>query len=135
MIPDWIELRTLGDERGSLAVIEAGKQVPFAIRRVYYIFGTKPEVTRGMHAHHRTRQAAFAVRGKCAMLLDDGATRISLTLEDPAKGVMLEPMVWHEMSEFSPDCVLLVLADAEYDESDYIRNYGDFTNHVHSSQS
>ena len=60
------------------------------------------------------------------MVLDDGSRRISMCLDDPATGLLIEPMVWHEMSDFSPDCVLLVLADAPYDEADYIRDHADF---------
>ena len=121
-----LALTVHGDERGSLVAIEPGGDAPFAIARVYYLFGTAPGVTRGLHAHRRLRQLAVAVRGSCTMLLDDGASRTTLCLDDPAVGLLLEPMVWHEMSEFSPDCVLMVVADAPYDEADYIRGRDEF---------
>ena len=121
-----LPLTIKGDDRGSLIVIEQGQQVPFEIARVYYLCGTLPGVTRGLHAHRRLTQMAVAVAGSCTMLLDDGTERVSLVLDDPASGLLLAANVWHEMSDFSPDCVLMVLADAPYDESDYIRDYDAF---------
>ena len=121
-----VPLTARGDERGSLIAIEESRDVPFAIARVYYLFGTREEVTRGLHAHRSLRQFAVAVRGSCTMLLDDGNLRGTLRLDDPTVGLMLPPMVWHEMSDFSDDCVLMVLADAPYDEADYIRDYDRF---------
>ena len=121
-----IDLTVRGDERGSLVAIEQLRQVPFEIARAYYIFGTLPGVVRGLHAHRRLSQFAISVCGSCEMLLDDGQNRTSIMLDDPAKGLLLPPMVWHEMSEFSPDCVLLVLAASYYDEADYIRSYEQF---------
>ena len=121
-----IPLTQRGDERGSLVAIESGRDVPFAIARVYYIFGTSLGVDRGRHAHHNLRQLAIAVAGSCTMLLDDGKQRISVRLDDPAVGLTMGPMIWREMSDFSTDCVLMVLADAVYDEADYIRDYDAF---------
>ncbi len=121
-----VPLTVHGDERGSLVAIEPGSGVPFAIARVYYLYGTAPGVTRGLHAHHRLRQMAVAVRGSCRMLLDDGSARATISLDDPAVGLLLGPMIWREMSDFSPDCVLMVVADAPYDEADYIRDYDEF---------
>lgn len=119
-------LAVRGDARGSLVAIEGLSDVPFAIARVYYVFGTTSGVDRGLHAHRRARQFAVAVRGSCTMLFDDGRRREQFRLDDPASGLMIEPMMWHEMSDFSPDCVLLVLADGPYDEADYIRDYDQF---------
>ena len=121
-----IPLSVRGDERGRLVAIEAASDVPFAIARVYYVYATTPGTTRGLHAHRALHQVAVAVAGSCTMLLDDGAQRVSVRLDDPAVGLTLPPMVWHEMSDFSADCVLMVLADAAYDEADYIRDYGEF---------
>ena len=121
-----IPLAVKGDERGSLIAVEQQDDVPFAIARVYYLFGTRQGVTRGLHAHRRLRQVAIPVAGSCSMLLDDGSSRVTITLDDPATGLLLPPMVWHEMSDFSDDCVLMVIADAPYDETDYIRDYPQF---------
>ncbi|RST31376.1 WxcM-like domain-containing protein [Sphingomonas ginkgonis] len=119
-------LPVYGDERGQLAVIEGEALIGFPVRRVYYLFGTVGAVSRGFHAHHRLQQLAIAVRGSCRMLLDDGRERTSIWLDDPGSALRLPPMIWHEMHDFSDDCVLLVLADYEYDERDYIRDYAEF---------
>lgn len=121
-----IPLDVRGDERGRLVAIEGASDVPFAIARVYYVYSTSPGVTRGLHAHRALNQFAVAVAGSCSMLLDDGVHRVSVPLDDPETGLTLPPMVWHEMGDFSPDCVLMVLADAPYDEADYIRDYDEF---------
>ena len=121
-----VSLSVRGDERGSLVAIEESREVPFAIARVYHLLGTREGVTRGLHAHRRLRQFAVAVRGSCTILLDDGARRETLQFDDPSVGLILPPMVWHEMSDFSDDCALRVLADAPYDEADYIRDYDRF---------
>ena len=121
-----IPLAVRGDARGSLVAIENHYDIRFAIARVYYVYATKPGVTRGLHAHRALHQLAVAVSGSCTMLLDDGARRMTVRLDDPAVGLTLPPMVWHKMSDFSADCVLMVLADAAYDEADYIRDYDDF---------
>ena len=121
-----IPLAVRGDERGRLVAIEQMSDVPFTIARVYYVYATVTGVTRGLHAHRALHQLAVAVAGSCTMLLDDGARRMTVRLDDPAAGLTLPPMVWHEMSDFSADCVLMVLADAAYDETDYIRDYGEF---------
>lgn len=126
----WLDLQIHGDERGALVAIETGKQIPFAIKRVYYIFGTKEGVVRGLHAHKKLRQMTFAVQGACDMLLDNGRERIKVHLNNPSKGLRVEPMIWHEMSNFTPDCVLVVVADELYDPNDYIRSYDDFLNEI-----
>jgi dTDP-4-dehydrorhamnose 3,5-epimerase len=121
-----IPLAIKGDERGSLIAIEQCREVPFEMARVYYLFGTGPDVTRGLHAHRQLQQLAIAVAGSCTMLLDDGTTRTVIRLDDPSVGLLIRPMIWREMSDFTPDCVLLVVADAPYDEADYIRDYDEF---------
>lgn len=123
----WIHFPPLGDERGSLVALESRKTVPFAVQRVYYLFGTKLGVSRGFHAHRNLRQVAVCVTGHCRMILDDGMKREEAWLDSPTEGLMIGDMIWHEMHDFSPDCVLLVLASEHYDESDYIRNYDDFS--------
>lgn len=121
-----IDFPPLGDDRGSLVALEANKTIPFEIKRVYYIFGTKPGVARGFHAHKDLKQVAVCVTGSCRMLLDDGRHKEEVLLDSPTKGVLIEELVWREMHEFTPDCVLLVLASEHYDEADYIRDYSVF---------
>ena len=122
----WIDFPALGDERGSLVALEAEKSVPFVIKRVYYIFGTKAGVSRGFHAHKKLQQVAICITGSCRMILDDGQQRSEVLLNSPNKGLVIGDLVWREMHDFSKDCVLLVLASEHYDESDYIRDYNDF---------
>lgn len=121
-----IPLQPHGDDRGSLVALEEGKNIPFEIKRVYYMFKTKENVRRGLHAHRKLKQVAIAVRGSCRFLLDDGEERIELLLDNPAQGLIIESFMWREMYDFSEDCVLMVLADQLYDESDYIRDYSKF---------
>lgn len=124
-----LPLQTHGDDRGSLIALEEGVNIPFAIKRVYYLFNTSKDVRRGFHAHKDLNQVVIAVRGSCRFLLDDGKERISLFLDDPTQGLLIESCIWREMYDFSEDCVLMVLANHLYDESDYIRNYDVFLNH------
>lgn len=126
----WVNLPPLGDERGSLVALEAGKSVPFEIKRVYYLFATKNGVSRGFHAHKKLQQMAVCVAGKCRMVLDDGHTREEAWLDSPTKGLLVNDLVWHEMHDFSSDCVMLVLASEHYDESDYLRNYAEFLEEI-----
>lgn len=127
---NWINFPSLGDDRGSLVALETSKQIPFDIKRVYYIFGTKTGVARGFHAHKALKQVAICVSGKCKMILDNGHTKEEAWLDSPNKGLLIEDLVWREMHNFSEDCVLLVLASEHYDESDYIRNYDEFLKQV-----
>ncbi len=129
-----IQLEVKGDDRGSLIALESSIGIPFAIERVYYVFATKHGVSRGFHAHLRLRQWAVCVSGECTMLLDDGTVRTNIKLDRPDLALEIGPMVWHEMHDFSPDCVLVVLADATFDESDYIRNYDAFQSAVEAQR-
>lgn len=129
-----INFPSLGDERGALVALESNQNIPFDIKRVYYIFGTQQGVSRGFHAHKQLKQVAVCITGKCRMLLDDGKTKESVWLDSATKGILIEDMVWHEMHDFSDDCVLLVLASDHYDESDYIRNYDEFIKMVGEKQ-
>ncbi|MEB5924037.1 sugar 3,4-ketoisomerase [Franconibacter daqui] len=119
-----------GDERGALVVLEEQKSVPFNVKRIYYMFDTKKDVRRGFHAHKKLRQLAIPVQGHCKFLLDDGKESIEILVDNPTQGLMIEPMIWHEMFDYSENCVLMVLADDYYDESDYIRNYEEFKQRV-----
>ncbi len=121
-----IEFIPKGDERGWLVALEASPEVPFPIRRVYYIFGTDPGFRRGRHAHRNLRQLAVCVAGSCRFVVDDGSTRSDYHLNRNTLGLLLEPMTWREMYDFSPDCVLMVLASERYDPSDYIFEYPQF---------
>ena len=121
-----IQLQSHGDDRGSLVSLEEQKNIPFPIKRVYYMFDTKDKVRRGFHAHKKLKQLAIVLKGSCRFLLDDGKEKIEMLLDNPAQGLYIESFVWREMFDFSEDCVLVVLADAFYDEEDYVRNYEEF---------
>ena len=115
-----------GDERGQLIAIEAQKDLPFEIKRVYYIYDTLPGVRRGFHAHRCLEQILLCVHGSCRIHLDNGRDTAEVLLDQPGKGLYIANDMWREMYDFSPDAVLLVLASEYYDEADYIRNYDDF---------
>ena len=121
-----VSFKPLGDERGSLVALEGNKNVPFDIKRVYYLFATKEGVVRGFHAHKNLKQVAVCVTGSCRFVLDDGSRKEDIILDSPTVGLIIEEMVWREMHDFSDDCVLLVLASESYDEDDYIRCYQEF---------
>ena len=123
---ELISFITKGDHRGSLIALEDGINVPFDIKRCYYIYSTQQGVRRGFHAHKQLQQMVICVAGSCRFFLDDGQTTKELLLDTPDKGLLLKGLIWREMYDFSDDCVLVVLADQIYDESDYIRNYHDF---------
>lgn len=124
-----LSLQIHGDERGSLIALEQSKNIPFCIKRIYYIFDTKPGVSRGFHAHINLKQLVIAVKGSCRFVLDDGVERVDVILDRPTQGLLISACVWREMHDFSKDCVLMVLADDYYKESDYVRDYGVFLNH------
>ena len=117
-----------GDERGKLIPLEAlSEQVPFEIKRTYFIFDTTPGTVRGKHAHRALRQVLICVSGACTIVCEqpDG-TRTEHRLDWPTKGLLIEGCVWREMMDFSKDAVLLVLASEHYDPSDYIRDRAEF---------
>lgn len=126
--------KLFGDERGSLVSIEENADIPFAIKRVYYIWGTGAGVTRGLHAHRTLRQVLVCIHGSCKVLLDDGRERVSVLMDEVSRGILVDKMIWHEMYDFSPDCVLLALAGDFYDPGDYIRDYREFMRLVETSR-
>lgn len=123
---NWIDFHQHGDNRGSLVALEENKDIPFNIKRIYYIYNTKQGVSRGFHAHKNLHQVAISLSGKCKIILDNGILREETWLDSPDRGLIINDMTWREMHDFSSDCVLLVLASEYYDENDYIRNYQDF---------
>jgi len=125
-----IKFKKMGDRRGLLIALEENKNIPFNIKRVYYIIETKNGVRRGFHAHKKLEQVAICVTGSCSLLLDNGKSKESVLLNSSENGLIINKMVWHEMYDFSKNCVLIVLASDFYDESDYIRNYDDFLKEV-----
>ena len=115
-----------GDSRGQLIALEEFKEIPFSVKRVYYIYDTAPGVTRGFHAHKSLEQILICVRGSCKIRLDNGRETAVVPLDKPSEGLYIGHDMWREMFDFSPDAVLLVLASELYDEADYIRDYDEF---------
>ncbi|MBI2064483.1 MAG: FdtA/QdtA family cupin domain-containing protein [Candidatus Yanofskybacteria bacterium] len=112
---------------GDLFIAEARREIPFDIKRIYFINNFKDSsAVRGRHAHKKLRQVIICLGGSFDLLLDDGRRRQILKMNDPSIGVLLGNYLWHEMDNFSGDCVILVLAGDHYKESDYIRDYNEF---------
>lgn len=123
-----------GDDRGQLVALEEFKDIPFEIKRVYYIYDTLADVRRGFHAHKNLEQILICIHGTCKVLLDNGKEKKVVPLEKPYEGLYIANNMWREMFDFSPDAVLLVLASELYDEADYIRNYDEFIKMVRESE-
>ena len=121
-----INFKVMGDERGSLIPFEKGKNVPFDIKRVFYIYGTQKDISRGQHSHYRSKQLLIAINGSCKVTLDNGKKRETYTLNKPNVGLFQNALIWGEMHDFSQDCILMVFSDSYYRDSDYIRDYDDF---------
>ena len=119
-----------GNYQGNLIALEKGADFPFDIKRVYYIWGTQKDVVRGHHAHRKLEQVIICMSGSCDFILDDGHERTTVHLDNPAQGLYIKHNIWREFTNFSPDCVLVVLASEYYDESDYIRNYDEFLEYI-----
>jgi hypothetical protein len=125
-----------GGAAGSLTVAEYGGAIPFDFRRVYYMTGVdEPGTVRGRHAHKTLQQALFCISGSVRLDVDDGTHKAGVVLDHPHEGAYIGPLLWHELREFTPGCVVLVFAAAAYDESDYLRDYDAFLAHVKSLRS
>lgn len=121
-----IEFSELGDERGQLVSLEEKRNIPFEIRRVYFMTGLNSDFPRGFHAHRQLQQVAICLHGSCRFVVDSGHSREEVVLDRPTQGLLIGDMIWREMHDFSDDCVLMVLASEFYEESDYIRSYSHF---------
>ena len=120
------DMEVFGDERGKLVSLEGNKNIPFDIKRVYYIYDTLPEQARGQHAHQELEQVIIAIDGACQFVLDDGETRETVWLNRPDIGLYIGKNMWREMRHFSYGCKLMILASTYYDEKEYIRDYEEF---------
>lgn len=120
----------LGDERGRLVVIEGGIEIPFEIKRVFYIYGSDDTVIRGQHANRESEFVLINVAGKSRVRLTDTREVLVITLDKPMTGIYIPKMIWKDMYDFSPDSVLLVLASTHYNSSEYLRDYGEYKKEV-----
>lgn len=114
------------DRKGNLSVVENGKDVPFEVRRVYYLYDVPGGESRGGHAHKALRQLIVAVSGSFSVTLDDGKDNKTFVLNRPYQGLLVAPGIWRTLDDFSSGSVCLVLASEKYDEGDYIREYEEF---------
>ena len=125
-----IDFQELGDPRGHLVVAESNKEVPFLIKRIFYIYGTKDGVVRGQHANRESEFMLINLQGSVKIVIDDGRQKDTVILNKAHQGVYLDKMVWKDMCEFSSDSILLVLSSMSYDASEYIRDYDEFVREV-----
>ncbi len=125
-----IKFQQHGDDRGQLVALENDKEIPFNVKRVYYMYNTVKGVRRGFHSHKKLKQILICTSGSCKIHLDDGHETAEITLDKPYEGLFISHNLWREMYDFSPDAVLMVLASEMYDESDYIRDYNEFLKSV-----
>lgn len=121
--PALLTIPVLADDRGRLGVLEGDVALPFPIRRVYFISEVPGSASRGAHAHRRLEQLVVVPTGSVTIGLDDGARQESFVLDDPSRVLHIPPGQWRTLENFAPGTVVVVLASAEYDESDYIRDH------------
>lgn len=119
-----------GDDRGLLIALEEFKDIPFKIKRVYYMYDTVEGVRRGFHAHRSLEQILVCINGSCKVLMDNGKEKKIVSLEKRYEGLYVPKDIWHEMYDFSSDAVLMVFASEYYNEEDYIRNYDEFLDYI-----
>lgn len=126
-----IDFNEFGDERGNLVVVEgSGQDIPFDIKRVFYMYGSDPDIIRGQHANRKTKFVLINVSGISKVKVDNGEETKIIELNKPRMGLFIDTMVWKDMYDFSEDSVLLVLASEHYDGEEYIRDYDTFINEV-----
>jgi hypothetical protein len=123
-----INLSKIGDRSGNLTIVSSGIDIPFQIKRIYYLYDIPSGETRGGHSHKNLYQLIIAASGSFDILLDDGREKIKINLNRPNVGILIVPGIWRELSNFSSGATCLVLASLTYFEEDYIRDYFVFKN-------
>ena len=122
---EWIDIPSIKDPRGNLAVLE-NSMLPFKIKRVYYLYDVPSGSKRGGHAHKDLLQLIIPLSGSFELVLKDGINEKTVMLHNPTRGVLIPTMTWRELRNFSAGAVCLVLASEEFDEEDYIRDWKEF---------
>lgn len=130
-----INFNEFGDERGNLVVAEgSGIDVPFDIKRVFYMYGSDPDIIRGQHANRKTEFVLINVSGTSKVKVDNGYETEIIELNKPRMGLYIDVMVWKDMYDFSDDSILLVLASQHYDGTEYIRDYDMFLEEIRGNR-
>lgn len=122
-----------GDERGKLVIIESFQDVPFDIKRIFYIYGSDRDVIRGCHANRKSEFVLINVCGSSKVKVFDGKMEEIFVLDKPNSGIYLPKMVWKDMYDFSEDSILLVLSSEHYDSNEYIRDYEEYIKEVNNN--
>lgn len=122
----FIRFKQMGDDRGHLVVVEGGKDIPFEIARVFYIYGSDTNVVRGKHANRRSEFVLINVSGTSKVKIDNGYNTEIFELNEPHTGIYIPKMIWKDMYDFSSDSVLLVLSNEKYEPSEYIKDYDEY---------
>jgi len=125
-----LEFAEHGDERGNLVIAEGGQDIPFEIKRVFYMYGSDPDIVRGQHANRRSEFVLINVGGTSKVKVDNGFETDIIELNKPRMGLYIPTMMWKDMYDFSEDSILLVLASTHYDGTEYIRDYDEFLKEV-----
>jgi hypothetical protein len=121
-----LPLNKIHNRAGNITIVEGQSNVPFGVKRIYYLYDIPGGEDRGGHAHKELRQLIVAASGSFNVLLDDGFNKKVVTLNRPNYGLLVVPGIWRELMEFSSGAICLVLASEKYSEEDYIRCYNDF---------
>jgi mannose-6-phosphate isomerase-like protein (cupin superfamily) len=125
-----IHLESLGDRSGHITVVENNSNIPFQINRIFYIYDVPGGESRGAHAHKECHQFLIAASGAFEVLIDDGKTKRQVLLNRPNYGLYIPPGIWASELNFSSGAICLVLTSHEFDEQDYIRDYGKYLEYV-----
>jgi len=121
-----LKFKKLNDDRGNLVFAEALNEIPFSVKRIYYMYGVDKDCRRGFHSHNKLNQALICIHGSVKILVKNHKSEEIIELNEPSEALFIGPMIWREMYDFSEDAVLLVLASEYHNEDDYIRDYDEY---------
>lgn len=127
-----IEIPQINTEKGGMNILEITKDIPFEVKRVYYVYDTKPDAIRGAHALNNQSQIVVAITGSCEAHLTNGQDKETVVLDNPNKGLLIESMIWREFKNFAPGTVLLSITSDVYRQEDYIKNFEDYIKEINN---
>lgn len=130
-----INIKKVTESDGTLYVMENNREIPFETKRIFLVANVQQGKTRGDHATKKTRLILFPVSGSCRVVVDDGTAKETFEMNDPATGLLIEPMVWRSMQEFTPDCVMMAVCDRPFEPgNETYDNYEEFLDIVRSGE-